>query len=1023
MAKKIYTLLFMLCLFTGLTAQEITIKDGDLVGGQTYNWTKENTYILDGFVYLEEGGVLNIEAGTVIKGKESPSTTDLASTLIITRGAQIFAEGTASNPIIFTAEGDDPTDPNDGFGTSARGLWGGLIVLGEGVLGDRTSEVVVEGLPEMEARALYGGNDDEDNSGVIRYVSIRHGGAALAPGNEINGLTLGAVGSKTTIEFVEVFANFDDGIEWFGGTVSVKYAAVSFCGDDSYDYDTGWRGNGQFWFSLQAGNTGDNAGEHDGAKPDDNARFSQPDIYNATYIGGGTNGTGKNEHVLLFRDGTGGTYANSIFTDFTNFAIQVEDLPAGSGLDSRQRMENGELVVKNNIWFGFGEGSELNAGTNGIIQVTKDDDDVVIAEDPTAQFLIDHLGSNGNTLDDPQISAVSRSANGSLDPRPAVNGPAYSGLADLPEKDFFQEVNFKGAFGATNWLRGWTALSDNGFFSDQQEVVITDADLQGNQTYTWTNDNVYLLDGFVYLEEGGRLNIEEGTIIKGKQTPSTGELASTLIITRGAQIFAEGTAQNPIIFTSEIDDENDPDDLPASARGLWGGLIVLGDAVLGDRTSEVVIEGLPEMESRALYGGNNDADNSGIIRFISIRHGGAALAPGNEINGLTLGGVGSGTIIEYVEVFANFDDGIEWFGGTVSVKFAAVSFCGDDSYDYDTGWRGNGQFWFSLQAGNTGDNAGEHDGAKPDDNARFSQPTIYNATYIGSGTNGTAKNEHVLLFRDGTGATYANSIFTDFANFAIQVEDLPAGSGLDSRQRMENGELVVKNNIWFGFGEGDELNAGNDGIIQVTKDDDGMVIAEDVNAQFLIDHLAGNGNSLEDPQLGGISRTTDGGLDPRAAEGGPAYTGTASDIPDDEFFSPTTFRGAFCNDGVWIKDWTAISEYGLLDGSIPFAGGECDLVNIDELVVEDNGYILMQNAPNPAAGELNITYVLPETANVSISLMDINGRQIGNMLNTQRQLEGVHTLTYNVSDLPNGFYFYTLRTDKVNITKRMVVSH
>ncbi|MEO1624470.1 MAG: T9SS type A sorting domain-containing protein [Bacteroidota bacterium] len=1024
MAKKIYTLLFALCLFSGLTAQTVvTITDGDLQGGQTYNWTKDNIYLLDGFVYLEEDGVLNIEAGTVIKGKETPSNTDLASTLIIARGAQIFAEGTAKDPIIFTAEQDDTNDPDDGFGSNVRGLWGGLIVLGKGVLGDRTSEVVVEGLPEMEPRALYGGNDDEDNSGVIRYVSIRHGGAALAPGNEINGLTLGAVGSKTTIEFVEVFANFDDGIEWFGGTVSVKYAAVSFCGDDSYDFDTGWRGNGQFWFSLQAGNTGDNAGEHDGAKPDDNARFSQPEIYNATYIGGGVNGTGKNEHVLLFRDGTGGTYANSIFTDFTNFAIQVEDLPAGSGLDSRQRMENGELVVKNNIWFGFGEGSELNAGNNGIIEVTRDDDGNVIAEDATAAFLVSHLTNNGNTLEDPKITKITRGSGEELDPRPAVNGPAYEGLADIPEKDFFQEVPFKGAFGATNWLRGWTALDNNGFFADQDEIVVTDADLQGGQTYTWTNDNIYLLDGFVYLEDEGVLNIEPGTIIKGKQTPSTNELASTLIITRGAQIFAEGTAQAPIIFTTEIDDTDDPDDLPTSARGLWGGLIILGEGVLGDRTSEVVVEGLPEMESRALYGGNNDADNSGSLRYVSIRHGGAALAPGNEINGLTLGGVGSGTKIEYVEVFANFDDGIEWFGGTVSIKYAAVSYCGDDSYDYDTGWRGKGQFWLSLQASNTGDNGGEHDGAKPDDNARFSQPEIYNATYIGSGVDGTAKNEHALLFRDGTGATYGNSIFTDFANFAIQVEDLPAASGLDSRQRMLNGELSLPNNIWFGFGEGDQLNAGNDGIIQVTKDDNDVVIAEDAAAQFLIDHLGSNGNTIENPQLGGISRITDGGFDPRPAENGPAYTGNAAATPDDDFFSEATFRGAFCNDGVWIKDWTALSEYGVLNSSVPSAAGTCDIVNIDELFVEDNGYVLMQNAPNPAANELSISYVLPETAWVSMELRDINGRLIGSMMTPQRQVAGTHNLTYNVSELPNGFYFYTLRTDKVNITKRMVVSH
>jgi hypothetical protein len=115
----------------------------------------------------------------------------------------------------------------------------------------------------------------------------------------------------------------------------------------------------------------------------------------------------------------------------------------------------------------------------------------------------------------------------------------------------------------------------------------------------------------------------------------------------------------------------------------------------------------------------------------------AQLSTDNEINGLTLGGVGSGTEIDYVEVFANLDDGIEWFGGTVDVKNATVAFCGDDAFDYDQGWRGRGQFWFAIQAPNTSTGrSGEHDGATPDNVAPFSQPTIYNATYIGIGENG-----------------------------------------------------------------------------------------------------------------------------------------------------------------------------------------------------------------------------------------------------------------------------------------------
>ena len=965
MNKKIYGLLLFLALsVSGIMAQNtVVIQDGDLEGGQTYNWTKDNIYQLDGFVYLEEGGTLNVEAGTVIQGLEVPTTGDNASALIIARGAQIFAEGTAEEPIIFTSELDDLSDPAD-LGATDNQLWGGLILLGRATIADNTPEVGIEGIPAGDPRALYGAADgnfqDDDNSGVLRYVSIRHGGAEIGAGNEINGLTLGAVGSGTTIEFVEVFANFDDGIEFFGGTVDVKNAVVAFAGDDSFDWDTGYRGKGQFWFVLQSENTADNGAEMDGAIPDGNLPFAKPTVYNATYIGSGIGSTAANEHALLFRDGTGGQYSNSIFTEYANFAIQVEDRAASVGVDSRQRLEDGDLVLSNNIWWNFGSGNELNAGPNGIIQTTDD------AEDPTAQFLIDHLAGNANALQDPQLGNVARTVGGGLDPRPS--NVAYGNLADFPEgDDFYTPVSFKGAFCNDGvWINNWTAVSEYGYLADIPSVgqdcdeqapteciLVTDNDLQGGETYNWTSDNCYLLDGFVYLEEGGTLNIEAGTVIQGREVTSTGDNASALIITRGAQIFAEGTADNPIIFTAEIDDVNDPNDLGPDDNQLWGGLILLGRATIADNTPEVGIEGIPAGDPRALYGaadGNfQDDDNSGVLRYVSIRHGGAEIGAGNEINGLTLGAVGSGTTIEFVEVFANFDDGIEFFGGTVDVKNAVVAFAGDDSFDWDTGYRGKGQFWFVLQSENTADNGAEMDGAIPDGNLPFAKPTVYNATYIGSGIGSTAANEHALLFRDGTGGQYSNSIFTEYANFAIQVEDRAASVGVDSRQRLEDGDLVLSNNIWWNFGSGNELNAGPNGIIQATDD------AEDPNVQFLIDHLAGNANTLESPALNNISRATDGTLDPRPTFGSPAFQNLAG-YPEDDFFMPVSYKGAFGSD-LWIRSWTAVDEYGYL----PAMPDECIVVTDDDLqggqtytFTSDNCYLLDGFVYLEGGGTLNI---------------------------------------------------------------------
>ncbi|GJM32474.1 MAG: hypothetical protein DHS20C18_14750 [Saprospiraceae bacterium] len=984
-----------------VNAQTITVRDGDLLGGQSYVWTSDKTYLLDGFVFLEEGGTLTIEPGTVIKGKETPSSNDLASTLIITRGAKIIANGTASQPIIFTAETDNLDENDPLLFPEDRGLWGGLILLGNATITDETNEVVVEGLPETDQRSLFGGSNDGDDSGILRYVSIRHGGAELAPGNEINGLSLAGIGNGTIIEHVEIFANSDDGIELFGGTVDVKYAVAAFCGDDAFDFDTGWRGRGQFWLALQGADDGDNGAEMDGAKPDANTPSTNPLIYNATYIGAGTGSAAANEHALLFRDGCRGSYFNSIFTDFANFAIQVED--RASGVDSRQYMEGGELVLANNIWFGFGNGDTFETGK--MIQATAD------AEDPTCQFLINHLTANNNSVTNPQLGGISRQGDGNFDPRPATDGPAFNGLANYPNDDFYTEVGFKGAFGGTLWIRDWTALDYYGFLPGQEEITIKDNDLQGGQTYQWTNDNIYLLDGFVYLEEGGKLMIEEGTVIKGKETPSSNDLASTLIITRGAQICAIGTAQNPIIFTAEIDDPNDPTDMFVDDRGLWGGLILLGNANITDETAEVVVEGLPETDARSLYGGNNDADNSGILKYVSIRHGGAELAPGNEINGLTLGAVGSSTDISFVEIIGNSDDGVELFGGTVDLKYMVSAFCGDDAFDFDTGWRGRGQFWLALQGADDGDNGAEMDGAKPDANAPSTNPLIYNATYVGTGTGSAAANEHALLFRDGCRGSYFNSIFTDFANFAIQVED--RASGVDSRQYMEAGELVLANNIWFGFGNGDEFVAGE--LIQATSD------AEDPTCQFLIDHLNANDNTVQDPQLGGISREADGNLDLRPDLAGPAYTDLAAN-PEDGFFSTVNFKGAFGEGCTWTTGWTALSEYNVQDPTICYGDYET-LVDVEDLVIEDNGFRLTQNRPNPANGTTTIVFELPTTSTVTIVITDFNGREVSRLIDNDRLVAGAHTLEVNTTNFPAGMYVYTLISEGTVISKKMVVNN
>ena len=223
---------------------------------------------------------------------------------------------------------------------------------------------------------------------------------------------------------------------------------------------------------------------------------------------------------------------------------------------------------------------------------------------------------------------------------------------------------------------------------------------------TWSSDSVYVLAGRIAVESGATLTIEAGTIIKGEA--GTGANATALIVAQGGTLNAAGTASAPIIMTSIADEIRpgsvDSPNLSDDVDGLWGGLIVLGNARIsidGDGTS-TNIEGIPSTDSNGLYGGTADDDNSGTIQYVSIRHGGSNIGEGNEINGITFGGVGSGTTVDHVEVIANQDDGIEWFGGTVSVSHALVWNNGDDAIDTDQAWAGTLDNFIIINPGDKG---------------------------------------------------------------------------------------------------------------------------------------------------------------------------------------------------------------------------------------------------------------------------------------------------------------------------------
>ncbi len=421
----------------------VTIKDdGNGIGTKTLH--ADTTYILDGFVFVNDGQTLTIEAGTMIQGL--PGEGENASALIVANGGTIMAEGTESEPIVFTAYNDNYS--GDAYNKTTRGLWGGLIVLGNATTNEPVDAMQIEGIPKTEPRGAYGSSnpDDSHSSGTLKYIQLRHGGTDIGAGNEINGLSMGAVGNGTTIEYIEVIANKDDGLEFFGGSVNTSHILVSYCGDDSYDYDQGFHGKGQFWVAIQDDSEYGRCGEHDGGHEDETAQpYGAPTIYNATYIGGGE-GT-----MITFRDNAGGIYANSIFVAASD-GIEVEYRGDKDNCSAKMFI-NGNLELKNNVFYNVAGDSvsTTTAEAGAFTYYVEEDDQGNPLNDglpsDMAQQLADHFNNNSNIFEDLGVS--------SENVLPTATGS--NGTASVPSDSFFEDISYHGAFeSGNNWAANWT---------------------------------------------------------------------------------------------------------------------------------------------------------------------------------------------------------------------------------------------------------------------------------------------------------------------------------------------------------------------------------------------------------------------------------------------------------------------------------------------------------------------------------------------------------------------------------------
>lgn len=466
---------------------------GELDQGAVLNCN--TTYILDKKIYVPANQSITIPAGALIKGKFEPNATD-AVALIIERGAKIFAVGTADCPIVFTAQ-DDPLDNT--YSLTNKGKWGGIVILGKASnnltlaangpfqpgVGDGKLAVAdgigtMEGFASSNSKDQFGNPpaqfDDNDNSGVLKYVSIRYAGAVLQVGGEINALSLGSVGAGTTIDHIDVVACSDDAIECFGGTVNIKYASMIFGNDDMFDFDDGYRGKVQFLFGLKSDNAGspdaDNGFEMDADdQKSNNTPRSHPLIYNATMIGNTkTAQTSDNSAIAAInaKELTEGEINNSIFFNFKYGLNLVKALGTRTGTSEAYHNwantgGNGtnSLKIKCNTFINF----TSNTGAGDVfVDLAVDKNPSTVSSTDRTQFTTTDQnvtvtsptgvpGFSGNFTINNTNNTVSLATDAT--PNPALTVGA--GCA-TPSDAFFTPAPYRGAFSSTgaSWLQKWT---------------------------------------------------------------------------------------------------------------------------------------------------------------------------------------------------------------------------------------------------------------------------------------------------------------------------------------------------------------------------------------------------------------------------------------------------------------------------------------------------------------------------------------------------------------------------------------
>ena len=528
---------------------------------------------------------------------------------------------------------------------------------------------------------------------------------------------------------------------------------------------------------------------------------------------------------------------------------------------------------------------------------------------------------------------------------------------------FWTHTNYAGAFDATptaRWTDSWTNFTPH-TTNYPAATVTLDTVITANRTLS--SDTVYLLDdAFTYVDSTVTLTIEAGTIIRGQGR-------GALIFNRGSKIMAMGTETNPIVFTSNA---------PTGSRdyGDWAGVVICGAAKNNIATSPFALAegGIGSVSlNRGLHGGNNDADNSGIMQYVRIEFPGQALGGNNsEINGLTLYSVGSGTVIDHIQVSYSGDDSFEWFGGAADAKYLVAFHGWDDDFDTDNGFRGRVQFGYivrdSRYADQSGSNAFESDNdaqgslRMPKTRAIFSNVTAIGPNWTGNTDSTNSKFQSGAHIRRNTSISIYNSIFTGHQLRGLYIDGRRTASNYCGDSIALCGNILVQEPAGKNF-----LLASNTDTLCLTN-----------SAAFNTLAVADNNDTLASTALIMLGSTFGNSLtdyDARPMVGSPALTQSC---------------WAWQTSGQWMG-------------------------------VEDEATVLgLVLYPNPAEGFTTLGFDAQDAGDLNISIIDLNGRVVRTMNNLQYE-SGKNTLQIDVQGLSTGIYVVNMNLNNTIRTQKLII--